>query len=58
MKKIYLAPEIIIRQVNIHLMQDGVSIVDKPNPGNPGWTQMESRENDMWENHGSDVWED
>ena len=58
MKKEYIMPEMILRQVNICLMQDGMSLVDNPKPGDPGWDEMESRDNGDWFGGSEDVWED
>ena len=51
-------PEMILRQVNICLMQDGMSLVDNPKPDDPGWDDMESRDNGDWFGGSEDVWED
>jgi hypothetical protein len=59
MKKIYIAPEMIIRKVFTEgIMQPQVSLGNDPQPGGPTWDDMESRDNyDLGDDH-NDIWED
>ena len=62
MKKEYITPEMIIRQVileGIMQPQSSLDLVDDPLPQNPGWGVQESKEgNGLWSDDNNDVWED
>ena len=55
MKKIYFAPEIILRQITLEGM---IALSTDPNPINPG--DIEARENDDWgdDEESDNIWED
>lgn len=53
MKKIYISPEIILRQITLEGM---IALSTDPEPVNP--INFEVRENDDWDDNSDNIWED